>query len=144
MSLLVPWSSKRSASTAWGSVIPKSTVSITASVGPMMIVEPPAAPATRTGLPDWTMMVGLIEERGRLPGWASLAVPGALKSVSSLFNNNPVPGATTALPNSCSIVHVTLTAPPLASTTSTWVVEPCGLKSAPAPSAVGPAGNEPG
>ena len=77
-------------------------------------------------MPSLTTMVGLIDDRGRLPGAGSLAVPGAQKSVSSLLSRNPVPGATTALPNSCSIVHVTATAPPWASMTSTWVVEPAG------------------
>ena len=72
-------------------------------------------------------MIGLIDERGRLPARGSLALPGSPKSVISLFSRKPVPGATTAEPNSCSIVHVSDTALPAASITDTCVVLPFGF-----------------
>ena len=71
---------------------------------------------------------GDIDERGRLPGAGWLAVPASPKSVSSLLSRKPVPGAMTALPNSCSIVHVSATALPRRSMTDTWVVLPLGLR----------------
>ena len=40
-----------------------------------------------------------------------------------------MPGATTAEPNSCSIVQVIAIALPAASMIEMWVVEPCGLRS---------------
>src|SRR3954468_19454089 len=97
----------------------------------MMIVARPAPPTARIGVPSWTTIVGLIDERGRLPGPGSLAVPGPEKSGSSLLSRNPVPGATTADPKVCSIVQVSATALPAASITDRLVVEPRGLVSSP-------------
>src|SRR4051812_32885836 len=97
----------------------------------MMIVAPPAPPTARIGVPSWTTIVGLIDERGRLPGPGSFAVPGPEKSVSSLLSRKPAPGATTAEPKVCSIVHVTATALPALSITETLVVEPRGFASPP-------------
>src|SRR5215217_155354 len=115
------WSSL-SASTALAGSSPKSTVLIMASSVPVIIRAPPAPPTTRTGSPSSTTIVGLIEERGRLPGSGSLGVPGPEKSVSSLLSRKPVPGATTALPKLCSMVQVSDTAFPAASMIERWVV----------------------
>jgi hypothetical protein len=60
-----------------------------------MMVAPPGEPMASTGRPSWKTMVGLIEERGRLPGAGRLGsgTPGnsgaGLKSVSSLLSRNP-------------------------------------------------------
>src|SRR5258707_3394442 len=84
------------------------------------MVGPPAAPTENSGLPSLSTIVGLILERGRLPGpteFASapttpkkLATPGGIaKSSIWLFRITPVPGITTLEPNEGLIfaVHAT-------------------------------------
>jgi hypothetical protein len=52
-------------------------------------------------------MVGLMLDRGRLPGAGRFGLGSVkLKSVSSLFSRNPRPGTVSALPPVCSIVSV--------------------------------------
>ena len=61
----------------------------------VMIVAPPGEPSASHGRPSASRIVGLIDERGRLPGpgrfgsgtpaWSGTK----LKSVSSLFSRNP-------------------------------------------------------
>src|SRR6478736_1656577 len=80
----------------------------------VMIVAPPGEPTVRYGLPSLTMIVGLIEERGRLPGPGRFgSVPDGrmesgvkLKSVSSLLSRNPYPGTVMPEPPVCSMVRV--------------------------------------
>jgi len=55
-----------------------------------IIVEPPGEPTARNGWPSLSTGVGVMLERGRLPGSAWLTPPGtASKSVSSLFSMKP-------------------------------------------------------
>ena len=60
-----------------------------------MIVAPPGDPTASTGRPSRNTIVGLIEDRGRLPGAGRLGsgTPSnsgsGLKSVSSLLSRNP-------------------------------------------------------
>src|SRR5208337_1900058 len=94
----------------------------------VMIFELPGDPRTRNVLPSCTTIVGVIDERGRLPGAMALAAPWinpsefgtpglAEKSSISSFNRNPRPCAVTREPNQSLIVVVTATAFPSASTT---------------------------
>src|SRR5690349_1407366 len=75
------------------------------------------------------MIVGLIDERGRLPGPGRFGsgTPGAsgakLKSVSSLLSRNPQPGTVMPEPPYCSIVVVNDTTLPHRSDTDRLVVE---------------------
>jgi hypothetical protein len=78
-----------------------------------MIIEPPGEPIARYGAPSSSTMVGLIDERGRLPGAGRFGsgTPGPwvgvkLKSVNSLFSRNPRFGTTMPDPPVCSIVSV--------------------------------------
>ena len=77
-----------------------------------MMVAPPGEPMASTGRPSRNTIVGLIEERGRLPGAGRLGsgTPAnsgtGLKSVSSLLSRNPWPGTTMPLPPVCSMVRV--------------------------------------
>ena len=103
----------RGAATASSSGIPKSSRLISVWVTVVMIIEPPGEPIARTGTPSSSTMVGLIDERGRLPGAGRFGsgTPGPwvgvkLKSVSSLFNKNPRSGTTMPDPPVCSIVSV--------------------------------------
>ena len=65
-----------------------------------------------TGRPWASTTVGLMLERGRLPGAGRLGsgTPGTsgagLKSVSSLLSRNPCPGTTIPEPPVCSMVSV--------------------------------------
>ncbi len=43
----------------------------------VMIVEPPGEPSAMKGLPSLSTIVGLIDERGRLPGWMRLGSAGS-------------------------------------------------------------------
>jgi hypothetical protein len=62
----------RGAAIACSMVMPRSIrlTSICSTV--VMIVEPPGEPRARNGLPSLSTIVGLIDERGRLPGWMRL------------------------------------------------------------------------
>ncbi len=102
-----------------------------------MIIEPPGEPVARNGAPSSVMIVGAIDERGRLPasallGWVS---ESKLKSVSSLLTRNPQPGTTMPLPPVDSIVNVYETTLPRESATVRWVVDWAGWEKALAPAA---------
>jgi hypothetical protein len=72
-----------------------------------MIVDPPGVPTASRGSPSAVTMVGLMLDRGRLPGAGRFGLGSVkLKSVSSLFSRNPRPGTVSALPPVCSIVSV--------------------------------------
>src|SRR6478672_1549582 len=94
-----------------------------------MIVAPPGDPTARKGVPWSSRMVGLIEDRGRLPGPGRFgsgtpAVNGLkLKSVSSLLSRKPQPGTVMPDPPVCSIVRVYDTALPHLSVTTRWDVD---------------------
>ena len=78
----------------------------------VMIVEPPGEPAAKYGAPSFNTMVGLMLDRGRLPGAGRFGsyTPGAdaakSKSVISLFSRKPRPGTVIPLPAICSMVLV--------------------------------------
>src|SRR6476469_10398065 len=94
-----------------------------------MIVAPPGEPRASHGRSSLSTMVGLIDERGRLPGPGRFGsgtpgVSGAkLKSVSSLLSRNPQPGTVMPDPPVCSIVRVYDTALPHLSVTTRWDVD---------------------
>src|SRR5215207_5906378 len=94
----------RGAATASGRVAPKSRRLSSVCRTVVMIMDPPGEPSARTGSPPSRTIVGLIDERGRLPGAGRLgsgAVPCVgvkLKSVNSLFSRNPRLGTTTPDP----------------------------------------------
>src|SRR3954469_17420331 len=73
-----------------------------------MIVEPPGEPTVRNGLPSRVMIVGDIDERGRLPPSTRFGcvVESKLKSVSSLLSRKPQPGTSKPEPPVDSIVNV--------------------------------------
>ena len=86
---------RRGAEPAPPGVSPRSTWPVMIWAVVVVIVGPPAAPRARTGRPLSRMIVGAIEERGRLPGpgrlvWGTPLV-GAMnsKSVSWLLSRNP-------------------------------------------------------
>ena len=98
-----------------------------------MIVGPPAAPTARMGLLSLSTIVGLMLDKGRLPGATELAsvpnkpkalgTPGAAaKSSISLFIITPVPGITTLDPKEVLIVAVMATQLPSLSAQEKWVV----------------------
>ncbi len=92
-----------------------------------MIWLPPGEPSASTGRPSRSTMVGVIEERGRLPGSTRLAIgtPSCWlakeKSVSSLFSRKPP--AISREPKPFSMVEVMESTLPAASTMTRWVVE---------------------
>src|SRR3954452_20748009 len=77
-----------------------------------MMVAPPGEPRASHGRPWLVTTVGLIDERGRLPGPGRFgsgtpAVTGTkLKSVSSLLSRKPQPGTVMPEPPVCSMVRV--------------------------------------
>src|SRR5215213_615737 len=100
-----------------------------------MIVAPPGDPSASTGRKPFVTIVGLIDERGRLPGPGRFgsgtpAVLGTkLKSVSSLFSRKPRPGTVIPDPPVCSMVRVYATTLPQRSATVRCVV-PCSSRCA--------------
>ncbi|EZF98240.1 hypothetical protein H113_01934 [Trichophyton rubrum MR1459] len=103
------WSCSRGAFRAWRTFIFLSMTLMTLWSVPVIIWEPPAAPLTKYREPSGrVMMVGQMEESGRLPGRMKfdgeglypkeLLCPGTEKSSISLFMMMPVSGTMTRLP----------------------------------------------
>src|SRR5437868_14801706 len=91
----------------------------------VMIVAPPGEPSAMNGLPSARMIVGAIEDLGRLPGPGRFGSAGAgpkVKPVSSLLSSKPRPGTTMPLPPVDSMVRLYATTLPHLSVTSRWVV----------------------
>ena len=91
-----------------------------------MIVEPPGEPSAATGASSRVTIVGLIDERGRLPPSTRFGCVVELKSksVSSLLSRKPKPGTTIPFPPVDSIVNVYETTVPSSSAVVMWVVVP--------------------
>ena len=103
-----------------------------------MIVEPPGEPSARNGLPFLRMIVGEIDDRGRLSGWIRFGSAGsytAEKSVSSLFSRKPRPGSSIPEPPVCSMVRVYSTMLPHLSVTVRFVVSTFSVSGALVPRA---------
>src|SRR6478735_864960 len=118
----------RGAAIAFSSDRPRSRYSVSTCVTVVMMVAPPGDPRASTGRPCSVTIVGLIDERGRLPGPGRFgsgtpAVSGTkLKSVSSLLSRNPQPGTVIAEPPVCSMVSVYAATLPQRSATVRCVV----------------------
>ena len=131
---------------------PQSSVPTRVLAVKWMMAAPPGEPRLISSLPSrWSKTsVGLIDERGRLPGCTRLAMglpsasAGAIeKSVNSLLSKKPPtlplpPSLIRRAPNTSSIVVVIATARPSASTIEMWLVPTsgcsgCGAKAIAAP-----------
>src|SRR6476469_3800076 len=94
-----------------------------------MIVAPPGEPTVIHGRSSLSTTVGLIEDRGRLPGPGRFGSGTPLvsgtksKSVSSLLSRNPQPGTVIPEPPVCSIVSVYDATSPHLSAVTRWVVD---------------------